>query len=82
MRELRLAAARERQHGVQIMSFEQLAARLAGGLSRPVDDEVLRATIQSNLPSIALGELNNLKALPGPQKPSNAATCPRIPRRP
>ena len=46
MRELRLAAARERQHGVQIMSFEQLAARLAGGLSRPVDDEVLRATIQ------------------------------------
>ena len=54
MRELRLAAARERQHGVQIMSFEQLAARLAGGLSRPVDDEVLRATIQVNLPSIAL----------------------------
>ena len=65
MRELRLAAARERQHGVQIMSFEQLAARLAGGLSRPVDDEVLRATIQTNLPSIALGELNNLKSLPG-----------------
>ena len=65
MRELRLAAARERQHGVQIMSFEQLAARLAGGLSRPVDDEVLRATIQANLPSIALGELNSLKSLPG-----------------
>ena len=65
MRELRLAAARERQHGVQIMSFEQLAARLAGGFSRPVDDEVLRATIQTNLPSIALGELNNLKSLPG-----------------
>ena len=65
MRELQLAAARERQHGVQIMSFEQLAARLAGGLSRPVDDEVLRATIQTNLPSIALGELNSLKSLPG-----------------
>jgi hypothetical protein len=65
MRELRLAATRERQHGVQIMSFDQLAARPAGGLSRPVDDEVLRATIQTNLPSIALGELNNLKSLPG-----------------
>jgi hypothetical protein len=65
MRELRLAAARKRQHGVQIMSFEQLAARLASGLSRPVDDEVLRATIQANLPNIALGELNSLKSLPG-----------------
>ena len=65
MRELRLAAARERQHGVQIMSFEQLAARLAGGLSRPVDDEVLRATIQANLPRVALGELDSLKSLPG-----------------
>jgi hypothetical protein len=34
MRELRLAAARERRHGLQIMTFEQLAARLAGAFSR------------------------------------------------
>jgi hypothetical protein len=65
MRELRLAAARERQHGLQIMTFEQLAARLAGGLSRPVDDETLRAAIQAALPEIALGELDSLKSLPG-----------------
>src|ERR1700689_4471225 len=65
MRELRLAAARERQHGLQIMTFEQLAARLAGGLSRPIDDETLRAAIQSTLPEIALGELDSLKSLPG-----------------
>ena len=65
MRELRLAAARERQHGLQIMTFEQVAARLAGGLSRPIDDETLRAAIQAILPEIALGELESVKLLPG-----------------
>lgn len=65
MRELRLAAARQRNHGLQIMTFEQLAARLAGGLSRPVDDETLRATIQAVLPDVALEELDSLKSLPG-----------------
>lgn len=65
MRELRLAAAREHHHGLQIMTFEQLAARLAGGLSRPIDDETLRATIQAVLPDVALGELDSLKSLPG-----------------
>lgn len=65
MRELRLAAARERHHGLQIMTFEQVAARLAGGLARPVDDETLRSTVQAILPSIVLGELDSLKSLPG-----------------
>jgi len=65
MRELRLAAARERRHGLQILTFEQLAVRLAGGLSRPVDDETLRAVIQTCLPEAALGELDALKVLPG-----------------
>ena len=49
MRELRLAAARERRHGLQIMTFEQLAARLAGGMTRPVDDETLRSVVQQAL---------------------------------
>jgi hypothetical protein len=65
MRELRLAAARGHHHGLQVMTFEQLAARLAGGLSRPVDDESLRATIQAVLPNVELGELDSLKSLPG-----------------
>ncbi len=65
MRELRLAAARGGNHGLQIMTFEQLAARLAGGLSRPVDDETLRTIIQNVLPYVALGELDGLKSLPG-----------------
>lgn len=54
MREHRLAAARERQHGLQIMSFEQLAVRLAAGLARPTAVDRARALPQppSNLPSL------------------------------
>ena len=65
MRELRLEAARQRRLGVQIMSFEQLAVRLAGGFARPIDDECLRTAIQAVLPDTALGELESIKLLPG-----------------
>ena len=65
MRELRLNAARERRHGLQVMTFEQLAARLAGGFSRPIDDDALREAIGSVLPHTGLGELDGIKALPG-----------------
>ena len=65
MRELRLDAAREGRHGLQIMSFEQLAVRLAGGFSRPIDDESLRTAIQAVLPETQLGELESIKLLPG-----------------
>ena len=65
MRELRLDAARERRHGLQIMTFERLAARLAGGLAQPVDDDALREAITAVLPETALGELDGIKELPG-----------------
>ncbi len=65
MRERRLAAARQRQHGLHILTFEQLAARLAGGLSSSVDDETLRQAVQAALPALTLGELDSLKTLPG-----------------
>ena len=65
MRELRLEAARGRRHGLQIMTFEQLAARLAGGLAQPVDDDALREAITAVLPGTALGELDGIKGLPG-----------------
>jgi len=70
MRELRLNAARNRGHGLQIMSFEQLAVRLAGGFAKPIDDESLRAAIQIVLPATALGELDSIKLLPGMIKAS------------
>jgi hypothetical protein len=65
MRESRLAAARGWRHGLQIMSFEQAAVRLAGGFARPIDDESLRAAIQAALPLTQMGELESIKALPG-----------------
>jgi len=65
MRESRLCAARERRHGVQIMTFEQAAARLAGGFAKPIDDESLRAAIQTILPTTPMGELESIKMLPG-----------------
>lgn len=65
MREIRLRAARDRLHGLQVMTFEHLAARLAGGFSRPIDNESLRAAIQQALPETALGELDGIKQLPG-----------------
>jgi len=65
MREIRLRAARDRDHGAQVMTFEQLAARLAGGFAKPVDNDNLRSAIQQVLPVTALGELDSIKLLPG-----------------
>ena len=65
MREARLAAARRGQHGLQIMSFEQVAVRIAGGFVRAIDEESLRAAIQTALPETPMGELDKIKMLPG-----------------
>ncbi|WEK58842.1 MAG: PD-(D/E)XK nuclease family protein [Candidatus Brevundimonas phytovorans] len=65
IREGRLAAGRDGRHGLQIMSFEQAAVRLAGGFVRPIDDESLRAAIQAALPVTPMAELDSIKALPG-----------------
>lgn len=65
VREMRLNAARQRLHGLQILSFEQLAVRLAGGFARAIDDESLRTAIQVSLPETPLGELDGIKLLPG-----------------
>jgi hypothetical protein len=65
MREGRLGAARDGCHGLQVMSFEQAAVRLAGGFARAIDEESLRAAIQAVLPSTPMGELESIKELPG-----------------
>lgn len=65
MREQRLQAARERIHGLQILTIEQFAARLAGGFLRAVNPDQLRAAIQTALPKTNLGELDGIKCLPG-----------------
>ena len=65
MREQRIEAARGRRHGLQVMTFEQLAVPLAGGLAQPIDDDALRESVEAVLPETALGELEGIKALPG-----------------
>ncbi|WCM90608.1 PD-(D/E)XK nuclease family protein [Acidovorax sp. NCPPB 3576] len=47
------------------MTIEQLACRLAGGFSRPIEDEALRAALQQALANTELGELDAIKSLPG-----------------
>lgn len=65
MREGRLSATHDRRHGLQILSFEQAAVRLAGGFVRSIDDESLRIAVQAALPATPMGELEGIKTLPG-----------------
>ena len=61
----RIAAAREAEAGVQIMSLPQLAARLAGGFTRPARSEDLDPAIQSALEAGGFAELESIRSLPG-----------------
>ena len=61
----RLKAARDCKSGAQVMTFEQLAARLAGGFARNIESDPLRFALQSALKETALGELDAIKDLPG-----------------
>jgi len=65
VRTARFRAARERRHGLQVMSFEHAAVRLAGGFTRAIDAETLRSIIKDVLPTLNLGELDRVKQLPG-----------------
>jgi PD-(D/E)XK nuclease superfamily len=61
----RITAAREAEAGVQIMSLPQLAARLAGGFTRPARSEDLDPAIQSALDAGGFTELESIRSLPG-----------------
>jgi hypothetical protein len=61
----RVAAARAGESGVQIMTMGQLAARLAGGLLRPIDPDTVRDAMRDALPVVDLRELEPIKTLPG-----------------
>lgn len=65
MRATRLAAARAGRHGAQVMSFPQLAARLAGGFVQPADDDVLYRAVSACLPTADLGDLEAIRSMPG-----------------
>src|SRR4051812_6968466 len=45
MRGAKLATARGQKQGVQVLSFEQLVTRLAGGFARPIDPDTLKQVL-------------------------------------
>jgi hypothetical protein len=61
----RVHAARGGESGVQVLTMGQVAARLAGGLLRPIDPDDLKIAVREALASVQLGELEPIKELPG-----------------
>ena len=63
-RQVRGAAAIKRQHGLQALAIEHLAARLAGGFLQPINSDSLKEAIGEAI-AMDLGEFNEIKTLPG-----------------
>ncbi len=63
-REVRGTAAIGRNHGLQALAIEHLAARLAGGFLQPIDTEALGDAVAEAV-NADLGEFNTIKTLPG-----------------
>ena len=61
----RVQAALAGNNGTQILTMGQLAARLAGGLLRPIDPDDLKIAVRESLANVQLGELEPIKDLPG-----------------
>ena len=66
-RSYRTRAALKAEQGIQLLTIEQLAARLAGGFLQPIDHEDFKAAIADAL-MVPLGELEAIKRLPGFQR--------------
>ncbi len=67
----RTRAAVTSAQGVQLLTIEQLAARLAGGFFRPIDSDGFKAAIGAALVQ-PLGDLDAIKQLPGFQRAAAA----------
>lgn len=61
----RFAAAQGSDIGLQIFSFPQLAARLAGGFTQPITSEILEPAIQQALKERGFSDLERVSDLPG-----------------
>ena len=61
----RVEAARANANGVQILTMDRVAARLAGGFIQPIDLDALQDAVKAALASTSLGELEDIKQLPG-----------------
>ncbi|MDE2999075.1 MAG: PD-(D/E)XK nuclease family protein [Gemmatimonadota bacterium] len=65
-------AAVNGDHGLLVISMEELAARLAGGFLRSVRTESLKASVADAVAAGSLAELDNIKNLPGFQRAAAA----------
>lgn len=63
-REIRGTAALGRDHGLQALAIDHLAARLAGGFLQPIDAEALSNAVAEAV-GADLGEFDAIKTLPG-----------------
>lgn len=61
----RVAAARAGASGLQVMTMDHVAARLAGGFFRPIDPDALHEAVRAALAETPLSELERIKSLPG-----------------
>ncbi len=52
------------EHALQVLTVEALAARLAGGFSRPIDDESPQGHAEERWNETDIGELAPIKSLP------------------
>lgn len=68
----RTRAALEAAQGLQLVTVDQLAARLAGGFLQPIDQEDFKSAVANAL-AAPLGELEGIKALPGFQRAAAAS---------
>lgn len=66
-RSYRTRAALGAEQGLQLLTIDQMAGRLAGGFLQPVDQENFKAAVATALDA-PLGELEAIKALPGFQR--------------
>lgn len=65
LRMRRLQAARQGEIGLQIMTLPQMAARLAGGFTRPATAEDLEPAARAALDAGGLGDIAGRETLPG-----------------
>jgi hypothetical protein len=71
----RFAAARTAEIGLQIVSFPQLAARLAGGFAHPITPEILEPAIQTALKQKDFKQIGRVSELPGMTRAVCAGTA-------
>ena len=63
-RRVRGEAATLKRHGLQALTIDAVAARLAGGFLQPIDADALKLAVGNVIP-LDLGELDRIKTLPG-----------------